>query len=222
MLTVLFTVIGGIVGVLGLLIIYIQWRESHSDRLGTRLTNTVKAIIAAETKPLDAKIADNTLRLGQSGERLVRIEKVLESTAGQISAVVDQQARMGVKVDMYWTSMEALAMNAAKQIHQPDPARAHVDKLLEAFMEGTLTAEERIELRKILVTIRNYEPNGTTPLDFPVHPGEQTAAAILLSTMDLVDPSRMAALGHATHRNHGAANTGTIDSVPLTSENDHE
>lgn len=222
MLTILIAVIGSVVSVLGLLLVYFQWRESHSDRLGSKLTNTVKTIIAAESKPLDDRIADHTLRLGQAGDRLSRIEKALEDILGQNRAMADQMARMGVKVDVYWTTLEALAMNSAKQIHQPDPARAHVDKLLEAFMEGTLTDAERIELRKILVVIRNYEPNGTTPLDFPVHPGEQTAAAILLSTMDLVDPSRMAALGHSAHRNHGSMPSSTDDSTPLTPEHDNE
>lgn len=180
-------------------IAYVQWRENHSDRTGNRFEKRVKEIFTEEHKPNDHTLADHTLRLTQQGDRLNRIEELLKNIASDQRSAADTMAQMGVKVDMYWHTLEALAMNSAKGLHQPDPRRARIDTLLEAFMEGTLTPEERIELKKILVTIRNYEP-GTIALGFPIHPGEQTYAAILLSTMDIVDPKKMAAMGHAAHR----------------------
>lgn len=199
---IIVAIVVAVIACCSLVVSFVQWRENHSTHMGGKLRETIKTVVQEEIKPVDERVQDHTARFVQSGERLNRIEDLLKDIAGQQRTFADTLAKMGVKVDMYWTSLEALAMNSAKNLHQPDPRRAHVDKLLEAFMEGTLTPEERIELRKTLVTIRNYEPNGTTQLDFPVHPGEQTAAAILLSTMDLVDPVRMASLGHSVHRNH--------------------
>lgn len=204
MLAIVISLCVAAVAVAGFIVALFQFRENHSDRAGSKLSTMVKTLIQQETKPMDERLQEHTTRLTQAGDRLNRIEELLRDIANDNRAFADNVAKMGVKVDMYWTSLEALAMNSAKNLHQPDPRREHIDKLLEAFMEGTLTAEERIELRKTLVTIRNYEPNGTTVLDFPVHPGEQTAAAILLSTMDLVDPVRMAVLGHSAHRSHAA------------------
>jgi len=180
-------------------IAYIQWRENHSDRKGSRFDSRVKTLVQEQFKPLEERLGDHTLRLTQSGDRLNRIETLLKDISTDQRVFADTMAQMGVKVDMYWHTLEALAMNSAKGLHQPDPRRSHIDALLEAFMEGTLTPAERIELKKVLVKIRNYEP-GTVQLDFPIHPGEQTYAAILLSTMDLVDPRKIAAMGHAAHR----------------------
>lgn len=180
-------------------IAYIQWRENHSDRLGSKLDAKVKNLVHEVTQPLEERVGNNSARLTQSGDRLNRIEDLLKNISTDQRSFADTMAQMGVKVDMYWHTLEALAMNSAKGLHQPDPRRARVDALLEAFMEGTLTPEERIELKKLLVNIRNYEP-GAPPLAFPIYPGEQTYAVILLSTMDVVDPRKMAAMGHAAHR----------------------
>lgn len=198
--------------IVGFVVAYIQWRENHSDRSNSRLKSTIKQVILDENKNIELQLTDHTSRLTQSGDRLGRIESMLKDMFTEQRSANDKITQMEVKVGLYWSSLEQTAMNAAKTLHQPDPARAHIDKLLEAFMEGTLTTAERIELRKVLVIIRNYEPNGTQQLDFPVHPGEQTAAAILLSTMDLVDPTRMASLGHAEHRNHRSTSDLTNDS----------
>ena len=203
-------VILAVATIVGLIVAYAQWRENHSDRKGGKLETKVKTILALDIKPTEDRLHDHTARLTQFGDRLNRIEDLLKDIGIQLRSFADTMSKMGVKVDMYWSTLESLAMNSAKGLHQPDPLRWHVDKLLEAFMEGTLTPAERLELKKILVDIRNFETKGTTSdenrqraislLGFPVLPGEQTYAAILLSTMDLVDPTRMAAMGHAAHR----------------------
>jgi hypothetical protein len=181
------------------IIMYLQHRDSHKDSAGREFDTKVKRVVEEENKILKAVQESHTVRFAQDGDRLNRIEDLLRDMASNQREFSDQMAKMGVKVDMYWNSLEQLAMNTAKNLHQPDPARQHIDLLLEAFMEGTITDAEKLELKKILVKIRNYDPAGP-PLNFPVHPGEQTAAAILLSTMDIVDPRRMAAMGHAEHR----------------------
>lgn len=199
-LTILIAVVGLVATISLAILAYVQWRENHSDRAGSKLEVKVKEIVLEENQKQDLVLADHTNRLGQADSRFSRIEELLRDISAQQRTMGESQTRMGVKVDMYWTSLEQMAMNSAKNLHQPDPRRQHVDRLLEAFMEGTLTPEERIELRKVLVTIRNYEPGSGVPLEFPVYPGEQTAAAILLSTMDVVDPRIMASLGHSAHR----------------------
>lgn len=212
-ITLVIVIVPVVVGILAFLVAYVQWRETHADRAGTKLTATIKTVVSAENKPIDDRMQDHTTRITQMGDRLIRIEDMMKDFSTSQRASAEKISKMEVKVDMYWTSFEQAAIGAAKILHQPDPRRAHIDHLLEAFMEGTLTSDERIELKKILVQIRNFEPS-QPPMDFPVYPGEQTAAAILLSTMDLVDPNRMAALGHSTHRNHGSAPTDSTDAAP--------
>lgn len=176
-----------------------QYKLNRSQHVDTELHEAIKQVVKEVVEPLKESINSNNAQWSQHGDRLNRVETAVTANSADLRVVTDTLSKMGVKVDMYWNSLEQLAMNAAKGLHQPDPARARVDHLLEAFMEGTLTGDENTELKKLLVKIRNYEASGP-PLEFPVHPGEQTFAAILLSTMDLVDPTRMAAMGHTTHR----------------------
>lgn len=189
------------------LITYMQWRENHGDRLRSKMDAVIKSVVSDETKPLASSITDHTARLGQLVDHLGRIEGLIKDVSTSQRKTSDEMIEVRTRLTMFGSAVEQLAMNAAKNLHQPNPLRAHVDHLLEAFMEGTLTPEERIELRKVLVKIRNFEPSGE-PLEFPVYPGEQTAAAILLSTMDIVAPGRMASMGHAVHRNHSSGTEG--------------
>lgn len=182
--------------------LYIAWHQhrlNNSDRISASLRATILAVVNEALQPVKDLLNSHTARLTQHSERALRTEDVVKENSKYIRDLSDKLTQQGVKVDMYWTTLEQLAMNAAKGLHQPDPRRARVDHLLEAFIEGTLTPEERTELKKVLVQIRNYE-DGITRLEFPVQQGEQTFAAILLSTMDVVDPRRMQTMGHHVHR----------------------
>lgn len=194
------------------IVAYAQWRENHSDRVESKLGGRIKTIVQAETDPIRTSVADHTMRLTQAGDRLNRMEELLKDIGLAQRDLADNQIQMGTKVDLYWSS---IAMNAAKGLHQPDPLRAHIDQLLESFMEGTLTGTERTELKKLLIKIRNFEPSrdpaenydrAIRQLGFPVFAGEQTHATILLSTMDLVNPRQIAAMGHAEHRAYSERN----------------
>lgn len=202
---IIISIISVVVVCFSVAVAYIQYRDNHRTNENHDLHELIREIaqeVATQSnEPLKTLIADHTTRLTQTGDRLNRVEDLMKGNSTDLRSAIDTMNKMGVKVDMYWTTLETLAINAAKGLHQPDPRRARIDHLLEAFMEGTLTAEERIDLKKLLVLIRNYDP-GTSHLNFPVYPGEQTAAAILLSTMDVVDPARMATYGHAAHRSH--------------------
>jgi hypothetical protein len=190
---IIISVISLILVALSVTVAYLQHRENHQTKVDAELNNAIKEIAQQVVEPVKLQMADHTFRITQDGDRLNRIENLLKT-------ISDELTKQGVKVDMYWSTLESLAMNAAKGLHQPDQRRERIDYLLEAFMENTLTADERMELKKSLVQIRNYEPGSSPPLPFPVYPGEHTLATILLSTIDIVDPARMASLGHAAHR----------------------
>ena len=209
-MAIIISIISVVIVCASVVVAYIQYRDNHKNNehhdLHDLIEEIAKEVATQANEPLKDLIADHTTRLTQSGDRLNRVEDLIKNKSSDLRTAIDTMTKMGVKVDMYWTTLETLAINAAKNLHQPDPRRARVDHLLEAFMEGTLTAEERIDLKKILVQMRNYEP-GKTTLDFPVIPGEPTMAAILLSTIDIVDPARMATYGHSAHRQHDSGET---------------
>lgn len=125
--------------------------------------------------------------------RLSAVENLVKAIPAQIEFSIDRamdplRTDIGVlktQVEVFWRSV---ALDAAKIIHSPDPARRHVDVLLEALTEGTLTIEEDIELRKLLVVIRNWEPGHTA--GFPIRDGEQGQAALLLRTMKYLPQQR--------------------------------
>lgn len=149
------------------------WRDARGDRDRKRY----KEQIALEVVPLDGRVSALELKF----EALLEANAALIETA-IIRAVEPLATKLTVletKMDVFWRQV---ALDAAKILHQPDPARHRIDCLLEAFMEDTLSADEELELRKELVKIRNWEPG--QDLGYPVHPGEQTAAAILLRTME--------------------------------------
>ena len=105
---------------------------------------------------------------------MVTVQQALEPFAGRLYV-------LETKMELFWRSV---AIDSAKILHQPDARRSHIDKLLEALMADKLTEQGEAELRGYLVKIRNWEPG--VDVGFPVHPGEQTAAAILLATMNHV------------------------------------
>lgn len=188
-----------VVAVLSLAVAFHQYRLNHSDQVSAHLRATILSVVNEALQPIKDMLSLHTAQLTQHSDRDIRTEDSIKENSSRIRDLSEKITQQGVKVDMYWTTLEQLAMNAAKGLHQPDPARAPLDALLESFIEGTLTASERIELKKYLVQIRNHEVNGPE-LDFPVQPGEQTFAAILLSIMDIVDPLKLAAMGHSLHR----------------------
>jgi hypothetical protein len=135
--------------------------------------------ITLQLRPLTEKITEFGLTIAGINTAILHQGEQIDKSSTILDAVKDRTAVLETKVELWWKSV---AMDAAKILHQPDPARAAVDKVLEAFMAGTLTKAQENELRGYLRIIRDYEPGQQTP--FPIHNGEQTAAAILLSTME--------------------------------------
>jgi hypothetical protein len=146
-------------------IAYIALRDSRSDRKSKQLNDEITVAV----QPIVQQLHDLE----------IKYKSILDlSVASALQPLQSQLAVLETKIDVFWRT---IAVDAAKILHQPDPRRAMIDTLLEHFMEDRLTSEEEFQLRKYLVTIRNWEPG--QDVGFPVHPGEQTAAAILLSTM---------------------------------------
>ena len=88
------------------------------------------------------------------------------------------------KVEPLWQALVQGALHNAEVLHHPDPERAEIDALLDHFKENTLTGDEELQLRRYLVQIKNWEPG--QDLGFPVYDSEPSAAANLLSMLDLV------------------------------------
>lgn len=168
---------GAIAAVIAMGVSVVAWRERHSDRE----TERIKAIARNESQQMSAQLLELATRLDNVVTRQNDLAAQLHEMNERMGRSLDRLAVMETKIEVFWRSV---AMDAAKIIHSPDPRRARVDTLLESFMNGTLTKEEDQELRKVLIVMRDAEPGRSPDPGFPVYPGEQIAAAILLRTME--------------------------------------
>ncbi len=151
------------------------WLDARSDRHRKKLD----ARIAERQAPLDAQVKALEAEFHAAlAAQAALIESSINKALAPVASRLDV---METKMDVFWRQV---ALDAAKILHQPNPERAMLDHLLDAFTEDTLTPSEELSLRKELVRIRNWEPG--QDLGYPVRDGEQTAAAILLRTMDHV------------------------------------
>lgn len=181
MLAIVLPLVATLVGVLSLYIAYRSFRHSTGKDIAESRKQEIIEAIRTQLSPVDTKQVQLGSQLEQLTNRAVQLETQLGKLTDRQGNVLDRLSILETKIEVFWRTV---AMDAAKIIHSPDPRRSRVDYLLEQFTEGTLTTAEELELRKILVTIRDYEPGA--PSVFPIHPGEQVAAAILLRTMEYV------------------------------------
>jgi hypothetical protein len=185
-----------VIAVLGLLCtgvsVYVGWRAhkvSMQDRSAEAAGKEITNHIDVSLQPVKDRLLLIEQRTGPTADernRLIMTGMIHDA----LNPLSETMTKLGVKVDTLWSQ---LAVSMAQILHQPDPARRPVDRLLEALMEGTLSNEERTELRKYLAAIKNWEPGSgeanvelgpDNTFSFPVHNGEQVAAGILLLTMD--------------------------------------
>lgn len=189
-----------VIAVLGLLCtavsVYVAWRShklSVQEHSAEATSSEITTHIDLSLQPVKDRLLLIEQRTGPSADersRLIMTGMIHDA----LSPLNDTMAKLGVKVDTLWSQ---LSVSMAQILHQPDEARRPVDRLLEQLMEGTLSNEERIELRKYLAAIKAWKPGmGEARVEigrdnevvFPVHNGEQVPAGILLLTMD-GDPS---------------------------------
>jgi hypothetical protein len=181
---VVWIAIGSVVGVIGIVIAWLSYRENHSAAAQAALAETIKGIVKETLEPVVAKQAEATLLLGQMSERQNALDASLKELQGKLGGVLDRVAILDTKVEVFWKNV---AMDAAKIIHSPDPRRAHVDALIEDFQHavrtGTRLSPARdAELRRVLQVFMDWEPG--KPSEFPIRDGEQALAAILYHTME--------------------------------------
>jgi hypothetical protein len=166
------------------------WWYTRSDRKSDAIQDQIEEALG----PVMKQVAELSLKLdAHLSTASATTEAAIERSLGPVGRDI---AVLKNQVEVFW---KQVGFNMATTLHQPDPARVHVDRLLEKFMAGTLAREEETELYRLLVLIRDWEPG--EQLDFPVHPGEPLAAAMLLSVMQYVIPPREPATGGRHARN---------------------
>lgn len=170
--------VGTFLGGSGTLFLY---RENHTESARKKRIEEIDSRLKEALTPLQLDVTSLHAKLDAETTHTATVVEAAISRS--LEPLRDQVSTLNTKVEPLWRSLESIAIDAARVLHQPDPARAEIDDLLESFTEGTLTVDEELSLRRFLVQIRNWEPG--QDLGFPVHAGEPTAAAILLSTMDL-------------------------------------
>jgi hypothetical protein len=176
---------------------YVAWRDGRKKDDGTALKEQVQGQIATALEPAALLISG----LSQKFEAHLGHEPVIldAALARSLQPVREDIAVLKSQVEVFW---KQVGFNMATTLHQPDPARKHVDTLLEAFMamldDGPPMGPGEVEeLRRLLVVIRDWEPGQR--IDFPVRQGEQAAAGLLLSVMSHVIPPRELVNGGKQH-----------------------
>lgn len=169
-LTVLAT-IGTLVGGFGS---FFYWRLSRSDitkkKDNDRITHALH--------PYDLRIHDLEISAAHAPDAIgAAITRALQP-------LLTSMTSLETKMEIVWEGQKQIALDAATVLHHPEPERFELDRLLDAFKDDTLTTEEEVQLRKYLVTIRNWERG--QDVGFPVYEGEQMTAAILLRLMSSV------------------------------------
>lgn len=163
------TIIVGLLSLAVAVAVYISSRRKDS-------AETIKTLIRTELiQPIDS-ISEIKARVQQIDER---------GTTG-LGKVADRVSVLETKMDVFWRNV---GVELARVLHSPNPARAHVDALLEAWIENRITPDERDELKRLLEYIRDYHQGDES--DFPVYAGDQVAAAILLQTMGFVGAGKV-------------------------------
>jgi hypothetical protein len=177
----LLTVLVSVVGAAGAAAAVMTYFMSRGTLHEGKQRKATQELVHGEIEPLlmhgtsvDGQITTLAAQLSQLSADIAKLHD-------RQGAVIDRITVLETKMEVFWKNV---ALDVARVLHSPNPERAHVDELLEAFMEDNLSPAERHDLRRLLVEIRDYHHGD--PSDFPIYPGDQVAAAILLQTMDLV------------------------------------
>jgi hypothetical protein len=104
-----------VIAIVSLCIAVHQYWLNHREYDDTKLHDTIQRIAQDTDEPLKAALTDLTLKLTQQADRTSRIEDLQRENNATLKEVADSQAKMSVKVDMYWAS---IAMSAAANYNQ--------------------------------------------------------------------------------------------------------
>jgi hypothetical protein len=162
------------------------FREVRNSRKKQDDIEHVKTRIAAAIVPVQAEIASLHIKLDNVPEQ--RHAELKAALHEAMEPVRDQLAVLNTKVEPLWTALINMGINQTNVLHQPDPLRAEVDRLLELLQDELrggqrMKANDYLKLRRTLEQIKEWEPG--QDLGFPVLPAEPTSAAVLLAIMGL-------------------------------------
>jgi hypothetical protein len=157
------------------------YTRNSGRREARRITNSkaLSEAIAAGIAPVGEQVAILRHEVSLLSARVETLSSSDVHVSGQVTEILSKVAVLDTKMEVFWKNV---ALDAARILHSPHPERAHVDALLEALMDGTITAKGREDLRQVLRYMRDYHPGD--PSEFPIYPGEQVAAVILLRSME--------------------------------------
>jgi hypothetical protein len=169
-----------LISALSMMFTGLLWLHGRSERSDKNTTAHIEHVFTEHTQPVIDRITTLEARTSPESRDHER-EAIKNIISDKLEPIQKTLSQLEIKIDVFWTNF---SRDAAMILHQPDPDRHHIDVLLESYIDGTITDDEKKELKKFLYIIRNWEPG--QDVGFPVHPGEQVAAAVLLRTMDYV------------------------------------
>jgi hypothetical protein len=171
--------VGAMLGGGGTFVAYFVWREGRKDRRRASIDDQIAHAIQPLRSDIDG--LSQTMRdhvAQEAGMIQAAVERGLHPVATELAVLKAQ-------VLLYW---QGTALDSASVIHQPDPRRRHIDDLIDALRDESITPGQLAELRKYLETIRDWEPG--QDVGFPVLQGEQASAVQLLNTMAHASPEQ--------------------------------
>lgn len=149
-------------------------KKDHDAAVSTRIT---EALTPVKTDITGLRSEFDHMTMSWPAQLKAALFEALEPVKGQYT-------ELSTKVEPLWLALVQGAIHNAEVLHHPDPERAELDALLDHFKENILTRDEELQLRRFLVKIKNWESG--QDLGFPVYESEPSAAANLLSMLDLV------------------------------------
>jgi hypothetical protein len=175
------TVLGASGAAAGAIAAIFMYLGERGARGAARRTKAIEDLVHAGLEPLTLRDKDVAATLTALAASISQLSQDVAKIRERLEVAVDRTTVLETKMEVFWRNV---SLDVAKVLHSPNPARQHLDLLLEDLMNGGLDdARDRAELRGLLRTIRDYHHGD--PSDFPIYPGDQVAAAILLHTMDL-------------------------------------
>lgn len=172
MLTIVISLMAALFTVLSGYIAYRSYKNGITKDEIEAEKNRVDTALDSRIHPVELRI--NTLEI-TSDHAADKLEAMLSRA---LQPLVTEMAALGSKMDVLWEVQKQAALDAARILHHPLEDRRMIDKLLDAFVDDTLTPEEEIQFRKYLVIIKDWKPGDD--VGFPVYQGEQLAASGLL------------------------------------------
>lgn len=163
-----------------------MWLDTRTDRGRKRRKAEIDHRLTAALGPIQQELQAVHAKLDSDS---LHADLAIKAAINEAMVPVkDQLSTLNTKIEPLWKALEAMAVAQVQVLHQPDPARAEIDSLLEelhAEIDGgpLMTGARYLKLRGFLTQIKSWEPGQS--LGFPVLPGEPTSAGILLSIMGL-------------------------------------